>query len=174
MTLQLIVKGLRPAVALSILASMLVTAVVAAKSAATAAPPVRQAPRSASAERPEPPAVFTKVCAECHEAARVLEGRRSRSQWSEIIDEMLLQGARASDEESEAILAFLVSEYGRVNVNTADAAETAQVLHLEPTAAEVIVAYRKKHGKFADFDALIAVPGAPVEALKKQRNAIVF
>ena len=160
--------------ALSVLASVLVTAVAAAGSLGAATPLVPQTPPPVSAERPDPPAIFKKVCAECHEAGRVLEGRRSKSQWSAIIDEMVLEGATASDEEFDAILTFLVSEYGRVNVNTADAAETAQVLHLDPAAAEAIVAHRQKHGKFADFEALLRVPGAPVETLKQRRNAIAF
>jgi DNA uptake protein ComE-like DNA-binding protein len=48
------------------------------------------------------------------------------------------------------------------------------VIHLELKAADVIVTYRKAHGPFADFEALIAMPGAPVEALQKRRDAIVF
>ena len=114
------------------------------------------------------------MCIECHEATRVVERRRSKAQWEEVIGEMVVEGAQGSDEDFEIVLSYLVAEHGRVNVNSGDAAEIGQVLHLEAAAAESIVAYRTKNGKFADFEALIAVPGAPVEALKKRRNAIVF
>jgi DNA uptake protein ComE-like DNA-binding protein len=61
-----------------------------------------------------------------------------------------------------------------LKVNAAAAEEIAQVLHLDTTAAEGIVSHRVRNGKFADFDALIAVPGVLVEALKMRRGAIVF
>ena len=36
------------------------------------------------------------------------------------------------------------------------------------------LAARKAAGKFVDFEALIAAPGVPVEALKARRDAMVF
>jgi hypothetical protein len=36
------------------------------------------------------------------------------------------------------------------------------------------VASRKAAGRFADFDALVAAPGVPVEAIKKRRDALFF
>jgi len=110
----------------------------------------------------------------CHETQRIVEGRRFRAQWVEVIDAMVARGATVNDEDFEIVLAYLVSEHGRVNVNVADAAEIAQVLHLDTTAAETIVAHRTEKGKFADFAALVAVPGVPVESLRKRRSAIVF
>ena len=84
------------------------------------------------------------------------------------------QGRHGSEDDFGIIIEYLVSEYGRVAINSAPADELAQVLHLDTKEADAIVAYRKSHGPFADFDALIAMPGAPVEALRKRRDAIVF
>jgi competence ComEA-like helix-hairpin-helix protein len=124
--------------------------------------------------RQEPPPEFRRVCVRCHASDRVVEGRRYRSQWDEVLDRMVTLGAKGTDEDFEIILGYLVREFGRVSINTAAAEEIAQVLHLKGSAAEAIVQHRTKHGKFADFEALAAVPGVPVEELRKRRDAIVF
>jgi DNA uptake protein ComE-like DNA-binding protein len=120
--------------------------------------------------RPEPPAAFTKVCVRCHASDKVVEGRRYPAQWEQVLEQMVARGATGTDEELDIVFDYLVTQYGRVEINKAPADEIAQVLHLEPAAAEAIV----KQRPFADFDALTAVPGVPVEALAKRRDAIVF
>jgi competence ComEA-like helix-hairpin-helix protein len=40
--------------------------------------------------------------------------------------------------------------------------------------AGAIVAYRKQHGPFEDFEALLKVPGLNRDALEKKRDAITF
>jgi len=125
-------------------------------------------------QRADAPEAFTRVCGRCHAQDRIVEGRRSRSQWEEVLERMVAKGATGSDDDFGIVIEYLVSEYGRVAINSAPADEVAQVIHLELKAADVIVTYRKAHGPFADFEALIAMPGAPVEALQKRRDAIVF
>lgn len=122
----------------------------------------------------EPPEPFVRVCGKCHDAARIIQGRRYREQWEETLDKMVAKGAKGSDEDFDAIMLFLLSEFGRVNVNAAPADDIGSVLHLETAQAEAIVKFREEHGKFADFDALSKVPGTNVEALRKARDAIVF
>jgi len=125
-------------------------------------------------QRADAPEAFTRVCGRCHAQDRIVEGRRSRSQWEEVLERMVAKGATGSDDDFGIVIEYLVSEYGRVAINSAPADEVAQVIHLELKAADAIVTYRKAHGPFADFEALIAMPGAPVEALQKRRDAIVF
>ena len=132
---------------------------------------VRRAVVSQQAAVPE---AFTRVCGRCHTSDRVVEGRRSRSQWDEVLERMVAKGATGSDEDFGIVIEYLVSEYGRVSINAAPGAEIAEVLHLDAKQADAIVGYRKAHGPFPDFDALVAMPGAPVEALQKRRDAIVF
>jgi competence protein ComEA len=126
------------------------------------------------AEPAPPPPQFTKICAHCHESTRIVETRRLKPQWEEVIDKMVNEGATGSDAEFTVVLDYLMSEYGRVNVNAAEAAELAQVLHLERPLAQAIVDFRKAQGKFADFDALLKVPNVPADALRKRQEAIVF
>jgi competence protein ComEA len=131
-------------------------------------------PVTAAEVRQEQPPEFRRVCVRCHASDRVVQGRRYRSKWEELIDQMVARAAMGSDEDFDIILEYQVKEFGRVSVNTAAADEIAEVLHLENGAAEAIVQHRSKHGKFADFDALAAVPGLPVEELGKRRDAIIF
>jgi competence protein ComEA len=122
----------------------------------------------------DPPPAFARVCSKCHDGTRIVEGRRLRSQWEETLEKMVALGATGTDEDFEAVLEYLVRAHGRVNVNTAAADEIGLVLHLEAEQATAIVKFREEHGKFADFDALTKVPGVPVEALRKVRDAILF
>ena len=87
---------------------------------------------------------------------------------------MVARGAVVNDEDYDVIIKYLVTEFGRVDVNKATAADLAEVLHLEPADADAIVAARKTVGRFADFDALVAAPGVPVAALEKRRDALFF
>jgi len=115
-----------------------------------------------------------KVCGACHALERVTASRRSRAQWDETMDKMISLGAKGTEEEFAAIMAYLIRWYGRVNVNVATAGEIAEVVGLSEKEAEVIVKYRREKGKFDDFEALSKAPGVAVEKLKKSRDAISF
>jgi competence ComEA-like helix-hairpin-helix protein len=119
--------------------------------------------------------VFERVCSNCHPTTRVTATRRSRAQWQEVIETMIsVRGAKVADEEFETIVGYLAREHGRVNANTAPADEMAEVLGIPEKMAEAIVAYRRDHGTFQDFDALAKVPGVDRDALEKKREAIAF
>ena len=119
-------------------------------------------------------AVLQKVCGTCHTLSKVTGSRRSRSQWEEVTDKMIAAGAKASDEEFATVINYLVSQFGRANVNTASASEIAEATGLSEQEAEAIVKYRKDKGKFEDFDALSKTPGVAIEKLEKSREAISF
>jgi mono/diheme cytochrome c family protein len=138
---------------------------------------VRQAPAlpaTPAVEAGEPPDAFLRSCGTCHATDRVLHGRRFRQQWEELIEQMVARGAVVSDEDYEVILGYLVRDFGRVNVNTASAADVAEVLHLDPAEADAIIAARRAAGRFTDVDALMTAPGVPVEAVRRHRDALVF
>jgi competence ComEA-like helix-hairpin-helix protein len=119
--------------------------------------------------------MFATVCGRCHPLERVTASRRSRPQWEEVISTMIsARNAQISDEEFEVVLDYLVKEHGRVDVNRAAAADIEEVLEVPETVAVAIVAYRKEHGRFEDFDALAKVPGIDRDRLEKKRDAITF
>ena len=129
-----------------------------------------QAAAAPAEPRPEPPPEFTKLCVRCHPSDKIVEGRRYKTQWDQVLEQMVARGATGTDQEFDVVFDYLVSEFGRVDINKAPADEIAQVLHLEQGVADTIV----KQRPFADFDTLSALPGVPVLELTKRRDAIVF
>lgn len=119
--------------------------------------------------------VFTAVCGKCHPVERVTAARRTRAQWEEAITTMITaRGAQVSDEEFDIVLEYLVRTHGRVAVNRAPAEDIVEVLDIPDAQAAAIVAYRKEHGPFADFDALAKVPGLDRAQLETRRDALSF
>ena len=119
--------------------------------------------------------VFTEVCGRCHPIERVIAMRRTRSQWEEVIDAMIsTRGAKVTDEEYETVLPYLVKVHGRVDINRARPPDIVEVLGIDNAMAGKIVEYRREHGPYEDFDALVKVPGVDREQLEKKRDAITF
>ena len=119
--------------------------------------------------------VFTTVCSRCHPVERITALRRTRSQWEETITNMITaRGAQVPDEDFDTILTYLTREYGRVDINRGQSDDIVEVLGLGTEMADAIVAYRKEHGPFADFEALLKVPRIDRDALEKKRDAISF
>ena len=56
--------------------------------------------------------VVTKVCTACHELTRISSKRRTKEEWNETVDKMAARGAKASDEEFEAIVTYLAKYFG--------------------------------------------------------------
>jgi len=119
-------------------------------------------------------ATFARVCSLCHDGARILSTRRSKSQWTEVIEKMMERGAQVSDADFEEVMDYLLRYYGRINVNKAQTDDLAIVVGLSKKDAEAIVQHRQGQGDFPDFDALAKVPGIDVEKLNKGREAITF
>ena len=101
--------------------------------------------------------------------------RRTRPQWEEAIEAMInTRGAKVSDEEYDTVLGYLVREHGRVDINRARATDIVEVLGIEAAVGNTIVEYRREHGPYEDFEALVKVPGINREQLEKKRDAITF
>ena len=118
--------------------------------------------------------VFQRVCSACHKPETNVSARRTREQWLETIEKMVAKGLKATDEELNTVLDYLVGQYGRVNVNRAAAADIAEVLGVSAKEAALIVKYRRDKGRFEDFEALGKVPDLDLKKLEKGREAISF
>ncbi len=164
-----------PLAACGALAGLLAASI--AVSAQQPAAPVAPADQAAAAQ-PEVDAkgaaTFARVCSLCHDGARILSNRRSKSQWTEVIEKMMERGAQVSDQDFEDVMDYLLRHYGRINVNKAAPEDLALVVGLSKKDADAIVQYRDAKGDFPDFDALAKVPGIDVEKLTKGRDAITF
>lgn len=154
-----------------LLASVLLTTSIIVRAQTPPAAPPAQAPSAA----PDPAqAVFVRMCSDCHDGDRVTTGRRSRTEWEEVLDKMVSKGATGTDEDFATVLTYVLKNFGRVYINTSTPADLVSVIGSTPADAAAIVAYRKEHGNFADFDAVLKVPGIDVKLLEKQRDAISF
>lgn len=131
---------------------------------------------AAGAQQPDDKdaAVYLRLCSTCHDSARVLANRRTRTQWEEVIQKMVERGAQGTEDEFYVVQEYLLRVSGRVNVNRAVAQDIAVVLGITEKDADAIVAYRKANGDFVDFDALCKIPGIDVEKLTQAREAVSF
>ena len=120
--------------------------------------------------------VTMRLCGvECHGIDKIISEHRSKSQWIESIETMKQDGMKTTDAESKAILSYLVAHFGiTVKINQATARQVDDVLDLEPGQAEAIVKYREANGPFADWKALMAVPGLDPKKLEEQKANVVF
>ena len=114
-----------------------------------------------------------KTCADCHVLAVITAERRTASAWLEIVDAMVAKGAEGTATELATIAQFLTRTRGIVAVNTAPAADFVSVLGLS-SEADSVVAYRAAHGRFANVDALLGVPGLNRKSLEREDNTAGF
>ncbi len=119
-------------------------------------------------------ALLTRVCGDCHEPAEIVEHRRTRADWQDILTKMIEKGATGARADFDALLAYLCATRGEIHINLAAADEIAFVLGLTKRHADAIVSYRTSHGAFTDFDALRKVPAIDVKTLEAHREAVVF
>ncbi|HEV2690957.1 MAG TPA: helix-hairpin-helix domain-containing protein, partial [Bryobacteraceae bacterium] len=117
---------------------------------------------------------FEKVCAKCHPAEQASSKRHSKAGWEHTIDDMVTKGAEATDEQFDAIIAYLAANYGPVNVNQATAKELEESKVFSATESESIVQFRRDHGKIENLDALKRVPGIDQNKVEKKADGIAF
>jgi competence ComEA-like helix-hairpin-helix protein len=140
---------------------------------APAIAPQQDARHTSLPDSPET-ALYVRVCAHCHDLDRIELRRRTKSEWSNTIEQMVDDGAEASEEEFERILDVLLRNFGAVGINTAEAADLVKVLAVSTKDADAIVSYRTANGKFPDFEALRKVPGIDLTPLEQRKTSIRF
>jgi competence protein ComEA len=118
--------------------------------------------------------LFAKKCSQCHSLEDATASRRTRGQWDGIIQEMTELGAQFTDEEKSTILGYLSKNFGKINVNVANADQIESFLGLSADAARAIVTYRTEHGDFKSIDDLKKVPGVDLKVLDEKKGWIAF
>ena len=137
--------------------------------------PLGERPRQAASDGDDAgAALLARMCSRCHDSARIVETRRTRSDWQDMLLRMIEKGAEGDDKDFETLFAYLCSTYGRIYINQAGAAEIVAVLGVPSDDADAITKYRASKGNFADFDALVKVPNVNRSTLEKHREALVF
>jgi hypothetical protein len=67
----------------------------------------------AACSRSEGETLLQERCAaSCHEKSEIVAVGRTRDEWSQKIDQMIVFGAELSDEERETLLDYLAENYG--------------------------------------------------------------
>jgi competence protein ComEA len=129
-----------------------------------------------SSQLPDSPgkAMVTKICTTCHEIESVVSSRRTKIGWQQSVDDMIGRGAEGSDAEMTAVIEYLTRYFGKVNVNTATAAEIEKTVGLPAKEAQAIALYRERNGKIKDFEELKRVPGVSAEEIQAKRGLIAF
>ena len=87
---------------------------------------------------------------------------------------MVTRGAKPTNEEYDEIIGYLLRHAGLVNVNKATSEDISYILGLPDKDGEAIVAFREKHGRFENFDALTKTPGIDAKPLLAARTRIQF
>jgi competence ComEA-like helix-hairpin-helix protein len=104
----------------------------------------------------------------------VISSRRTKIGWQEITEDMISRGAEGSEEELAAVVAYLTEWFGKINVNTAAAAELEKTLAISQKEATAIAAWRERNGKIKSFEELEKVPDVEPEKLRQKRSLIAF
>src|SRR5580700_2346169 len=131
---------------------------------------------SAQDPLPEAPAKKTveNVCGGCHDVDTAIGERHDKAGWQTVIATMVNRGARASDQEFDAIIDYLAKYFGVVNVNKAGAKEIEDALGISTEQSAAIIRYRGANGEFKDLEDLKKVPGLDAKLLDDRKDRIVF
>jgi competence protein ComEA len=138
---------------------------------------------AASADKPLPDgpgkAETQKLCSQCHDIDRSVSLRQDRAGWRRTIEKMLGFGAKASDQEFNAVLDYLATNFPaddvpKINVNKAAAIEFESGLSLRRSQAAAIIRYREKNGPFKSIEDLEKVPGVDVEKIEAKKDRLIF
>lgn len=131
-------------------------------------------PASEDQERHAAERLTTRLCGDCHALSAITADRRTPGAWREVVEAMASRGAEGTPAELATVTHLLSRTRGIVAVNTAPAADFTDVLGVSSDIADAIVAHRAAHGRFADMDALLAVPGLDRSRVTGDQLALWF
>ena len=132
-------------------------------------------------ELPEGPgrAETEKLCLQCHDVAKAVSLRQDRAGWGVTMTKMIAMGMKGSDEELQAVLAYLEKnfppeELPPININTARAIQLESRFSLKRSEASAILKYRTANGPFKTIEDLKNVPGIDFAKIEAKKDSVVF
>ena len=115
----------------------------------------------------------TTTCSACHPLSRVAANHRTEAQWAQTVKVHEGRGLKLDPEDAKPIVRYLAAYFGPlVNLNTATAAEIAELPGVTKKMADAIVQHRERHGPFQKVDDVASVEGFPAALLPKIRNRL--
>ena len=139
-----------------------------------AAPPVAAGNHSDGLSEGKGKAAFQRACVGCHQIEVATRSRYTEAGWRQMVDSMVERGAELSGPEIVEVTAYLSKNFGKVNVNQADAAQLEEALGLTEQEAQAIVSYREQNGDINGLDQLKSVPGVSPDKIEAKAAAIAF
>jgi competence protein ComEA len=120
-----------------------------------------------------------KLCSRCHDLDKSVSIRQDRAGWRRTIEKMMAFGAKGADQEFNAALDYLATNFPaddvpKINVNKAAAIEFESGLSLRRSQAAAIIRYREKKGPFKSIEDLKKVPGVDVEKIEAKKDRLIF
>ena len=120
-----------------------------------------------------------KVCGKCHSPELAGSLRQSRTGWEETISKMVNLGSEGTDDEYEAVLSYLVKNFGPeaakpINMNKATGVELEAGLGLSRAESAAVVQYRTDKGDFKAIDDLKNVPGLDFKKVEAKKARLTF
>jgi competence protein ComEA len=116
-----------------------------------------------------------QVCGKCHDPEIVKGYHQDKGAWSHVISQMIDQGAEGTDDQFNAILAYLAKNFGpALNVNKATAKDLETQLELTAKESEAIVKYRDDKGPFKEIADLKAVPDLDYKKIEAKKDRLTF
>jgi competence protein ComEA len=120
-----------------------------------------------------------KLCAGCHELDKSFSLEQDRAGWQRTLDKMVAFGMKASEEELNLVLEYLVKNYPadeapKLRVNSAPALEFESILSLKRSQAAAVIRYRDEHGPFKTIEDLKKVPGLDAAQIEARKDRLIF
>jgi len=115
------------------------------------------------------------MCVPCHGILPAVAARKTAAGWSATIDDMRInKGAQGTDDQADAVKAYLARFFLAVDLNKATAKEMAGVAGFTAEEAAAIVAYRDAGNTFKSFADVKKVPGLDPKHLADAKPRIVY
>jgi competence protein ComEA len=122
--------------------------------------------------------VTVRVCGTCHPPERGASVRLTREGWREVVAKMVSLGAKGTDEELEAVVEYLATNFKGeaskpLNMNGATAIDLESVVGLLRKEAAAWIDHRTKQGPCKTLDDLKKVRGLDFKKIDQRRDRLV-
>jgi competence protein ComEA len=119
-----------------------------------------------------------RICGTCHPADRAASVRLTRAGWQDTISKMVSLGAKGSDQELDAVLSYLSTNFkgeGRkpLNLNTATSVDLESICGFLRKESAAWIAHRKAQGPCKSIDDLKKVSGLDFKKIDERRERLV-
>ena len=119
--------------------------------------------------------VTVKVCAGCHAAETVASARHTPEGWRDVIAKMVAAGAKGTEQELEAVLQYLSTQFPAqeqkaLDLNTATAIDLESVAGLLRKEAAALIAHREKNGPCKKLEDLKNIAGLDYKKIEARKE----